>query len=96
MALAVAGGEKQVTDRLQAGPVVRAGHAAMVPVLRFTSALTGRGAIGAIVPVAVLTLANGQLQAWRTDGHPEAPQQWLDVVPELKSLVEEIRRSGPA
>lgn len=81
-------------DRLQAGPVVRAGDIAVIPISRFTSALSGKhGAVGAIVPVAVVAIAGDDVRAWRTDGRPESPQRLLEDVPDLARLIDGIRIS---
>lgn len=71
---------------------MRAAGIAVIPILRFTSALLAKhGAVGAIVPVAVLAIAGDKVRAWRMDGHPESAQQWLETVPDLTRLIEGIR-----
>jgi hypothetical protein len=88
----MAGAEKQMIDRLRAGPVVRAGNVTVIPILRFTSVLSAKhGAVGAILPVAVLAIAGDEVRAWRMDGHPESTQQWLETVPDLTRLIDGIR-----
>ncbi len=87
-----------MTDRLLAGPVLRVAGIAVIPILRIISAVSARSvAIGMIVPVAVLTVAGNDIQAWGMDGHPKSTREWLDAVPDLAGVVDWIRRSpeGP-
>lgn len=84
-----------MNDRLLAGPVLRVAGIAVIPILRLTSAISAKPmAVGMIVPVAVLTIAGNDVQAWGMDGRPKSTREWLDAIPDLAGVVDSIKRSG--